>query len=74
MQVVIPVDHGLRRVWFSSESKTVPSKSLMRMRMQDSYKEVNPNFLRTGTASNASQMVFSPLPNMIQYRPEGKVL
>lgn len=41
MEAVIPLDHGLRKAWFSVESKTVPSKCLMRMRMRDSYREVS---------------------------------
>lgn len=41
MQAVIPVNHGLQKAWFGSGSKTVPLKCLMRMRMQDSYREVS---------------------------------
>ena len=40
MDAVIPVDHGLRMAWLGSESKTVLTKCLMRMRMQDSYRDV----------------------------------
>ncbi|KAF8071692.1 IucC family-domain-containing protein [Lyophyllum atratum] len=50
----IPENHELRKIWLSSDSKLLPSKCLMRMRMRDSYRE----------------MVYSPFPNMIQYRPE----
>lgn len=40
MESVIPRDHGLWKAWLASDSLTVPSKCLMRMRMRDSYSEV----------------------------------
>lgn len=40
MDNVIPADHQLRKIWLSRDSKMVPSKCLMRMRMRDSYREV----------------------------------
>jgi len=54
MEAVIPRDHGLWSAWLDPKSTEVPSKCLMRMRMRDSY----------------SLMVYSPFPNMIQYRPQ----
>ncbi|PPQ77137.1 hypothetical protein CVT25_010831 [Psilocybe cyanescens] len=53
MGSVIPVDHPVWKVWMDPSSTTVDSKCLMRMRMRDSYRD----------------MVYSPYPNMIQYRP-----
>lgn len=40
MSDVIPVEHPLWKVWMDSTSKTVDSKSLIRMRMHDSYRDV----------------------------------
>lgn len=54
MSAVIPVSHPLRKLWLSPDSRLVQSKSLMRMRMKDSYRD----------------NVYKPYPNMIQYRPE----
>ncbi|KAF8896586.1 IucC family-domain-containing protein [Infundibulicybe gibba] len=54
MRSVIPESHGLRSAWLKEDSSEVPAKCLLRMRMQDMYRE----------------MVFSPVPNMIQVRPE----
>ncbi|KAG6888931.1 hypothetical protein C0995_004944 [Termitomyces sp. Mi166 len=54
MGTTIPDDHHLRKLWLNPDSKILPSKCLMRMRMRDSYRE----------------MVYTPVPNMIQYRPE----
>ncbi|KAG6865895.1 hypothetical protein C0991_010728 [Blastosporella zonata] len=54
MGASIPVDHELRELWLNPDSKLLPSKCLIRMRMRDSYRE----------------MVYTPVPNMIQYRPE----
>ena len=45
MGTVIPNDHELRQIWLSSESKLLPSKCLMRMRMCDSYREVITSYL-----------------------------
>jgi len=42
MEAVIPVDHALKRMWLNPDSKLVPSKCLLRMRMRDSYREVSP--------------------------------
>ncbi|EAU85374.2 hypothetical protein CC1G_07068 [Coprinopsis cinerea okayama7 len=39
MNAVIPIDHELRDLWLSPKSHTVESKCLMRMRLQDSYRE-----------------------------------
>ncbi|KAF9484378.1 hypothetical protein BDN70DRAFT_903720 [Pholiota conissans] len=49
---VIPKSHPVWNVWMDPKSITVNSKCLMRMRMRDSYRD----------------MVYSPYPNMIQYR------
>ncbi|KAG6837248.1 hypothetical protein H0H93_012643 [Arthromyces matolae] len=54
MGAAIPEHHELRKIWLAPDSKLLPSKCLMRMRMRDSYRE----------------MVYTPIPNMIQYRPE----
>ncbi|KAG6857213.1 hypothetical protein H0H87_007632 [Tephrocybe sp. NHM501043] len=54
MGTSIPGDHELRQLWLSPDNKLLPSKCLMRMRMRDSYRE----------------MVYTSIPNMIQYRPE----
>ncbi|KAG2017755.1 hypothetical protein CC2G_007238 [Coprinopsis cinerea AmutBmut pab1-1] len=54
MNAVIPIDHELRDLWLSPKSHTVESKCLMRMRLQDSYRE----------------NVYHPFPNLIQFRPE----
>ncbi|KAF4613986.1 hypothetical protein D9613_007630 [Agrocybe pediades] len=54
MSSMIPEEHPAWRVWMSPSSKTVNSKCLMRMRMRDSYRD----------------MVYSPYPNMIQFRPQ----
>ncbi|KAF8599149.1 hypothetical protein BDV93DRAFT_592260 [Ceratobasidium sp. AG-I] len=40
MGAVIPDGHELRQIWLNPESKLLPSKCLMRMRMCDSYREV----------------------------------
>ncbi|KAG5721095.1 hypothetical protein E4T56_gene7532, partial [Termitomyces sp. T112] len=37
MGAAIPDDHHLRELWLSPNSKLLPSKCLMRMRMRDSY-------------------------------------
>ncbi|TFK40140.1 IucC family-domain-containing protein [Crucibulum laeve] len=44
MERLIPRDHGLWGAWMNSDSITLPSKCLMRMRMRDSYSEVNTLF------------------------------
>ncbi|KAF8972125.1 IucC family-domain-containing protein [Flammula alnicola] len=54
MGSVIPEDHPAWNVWMNPKSTSVDSKCLMRMRMRDSYRD----------------MVYSPYPNMIQYRPQ----
>ncbi|RDB25517.1 hypothetical protein Hypma_006471 [Hypsizygus marmoreus] len=54
MDAVIPAGHELRNIWLNPDCRVVPSKCLMRMRMRDSYRE----------------MVYSPFPNMVQYRPD----
>ncbi|KDR79022.1 hypothetical protein GALMADRAFT_137986 [Galerina marginata CBS 339.88] len=54
MKAVIPCDHPVWNVWMNSSSRTVNSKCLMRMRMRDSYRD----------------MVYSPYPNMIQFKPQ----
>lgn len=41
MSAVIPVSHPLRKLWLSPDSRLVQSKSLMRMRMKDSYRDVS---------------------------------
>jgi Ferric iron reductase FhuF-like transporter len=41
MNAVIPIDHELRTLWLSPQSPTVESKCLMRMRLQDSYRDVS---------------------------------
>ncbi|KAF8149828.1 IucC family-domain-containing protein [Crassisporium funariophilum] len=53
MESIIPRDHQLWEIWMGPASTSVNSKCLMRMRMRDSYRD----------------MVYSPYPNMIQYRP-----
>jgi siderophore synthetase component len=73
MEAVIPADHELRDIWLNSARKEVPSKCLLRMRMRDSYRDVSQSpfyrsYLRFDTVK-ISQMVYSPYPNMIQYRP-----
>ncbi|KAK0235809.1 IucC family-domain-containing protein [Armillaria nabsnona] len=50
---IIPADHELRKVWLDPGSDTVSGKCLMRMRLQGLYRD----------------MVFSPFPNLILYRP-----
>ncbi|KAH9481479.1 NRPS-independent siderophore synthetase rfs [Psilocybe cubensis] len=57
MGSVIPENHPVWKVWMDPTSTTVDSKCLMRMRMRDSYRD----------------MVYSPYPNMIQYRPTPEV-
>ncbi|CAA7267094.1 unnamed protein product [Cyclocybe aegerita] len=52
MAAVIPKDHPVWAVWMDPRSTSVNSKCLMRMRMRDSYRD----------------MVYSPYPNMIQFR------
>jgi siderophore synthetase component len=42
MSTVVPTAHPLWKLWLSPESKLVESKCLMRMRMQDSYRNVSP--------------------------------
>ncbi|KAG5642424.1 hypothetical protein DXG03_002798 [Asterophora parasitica] len=39
MDATIPENHELRKIWLSPDSKLLPSKCLMRMRMRDSYRE-----------------------------------
>ena len=41
MDALIPADHALRKIWLSPNRKTVLAKSLMRMRMQDLYRDVS---------------------------------
>ncbi|KAF8640269.1 hypothetical protein AX16_010164 [Volvariella volvacea WC 439] len=50
----IPEDHPTFKCWLAPESKLVTSKSLLRMRIQDLYRD----------------MVYSDVPNMILYEPE----
>ncbi|KAG5652766.1 hypothetical protein H0H81_003704 [Sphagnurus paluster] len=40
MGATIPANHPLRKIWLSPDSKLLPSKCLMRMRMRDSYREL----------------------------------
>ena len=42
MSTVVPNAHPLWKLWMSPESRLVESKCLMRMRMQDSYRNVSP--------------------------------
>ncbi|PPR03669.1 hypothetical protein CVT24_007790 [Panaeolus cyanescens] len=53
MNSVIPRNHPVWKVWMDPCALTVDSKCLLRMRMKDSYRD----------------MIYSPYPNMIQYRP-----
>lgn len=41
LEALIPMDHHLRREWLSPNSYTVPGKCLMRMRMEEVYRDVS---------------------------------
>lgn len=41
MEAVIPEEHPVWKVWMDSNSTSVDSKCLMRMRMRDSYRDVS---------------------------------
>ena len=51
MEAVIPEEHPVWKVWMASNSTSVDSKCLMRMRMRDSYRDVS-HFTTTRCISN----------------------
>jgi hypothetical protein len=71
MSEVIPKEHQVWKVWMDPASKTIESKSLIRMRMHGSYRDVSV-FLHFGSFNSLTcyQIIFTPLPNLIQYQPQ----
>lgn len=74
MNAVIPRSHPVWKVWMDPNALTVDSKCLLRMRMKDSYRDVGVFILpfillRLTGLCWYPKMIYSPYPNMIQYRP-----
>lgn len=60
MAEVIPVEHPVWKQWMDPASRTVDSKSLMRMRIRDSYREVSHNQLYSWYPANVAHRWFTP--------------